>query len=270
MTYVDKNKSEFGYLQKDAKCPNCHEALAKIPKRKSKCPHCEKVFYVRTRPSDREKVIVTEEGALAIEQAWAKYHLYQETAEWGEAIKNLPKDSPAYEKAHSLAKATSASGEHDKAWGYFNKARMKAAKAGDFFAYRNITLDMATHLIKEGREKQALSMHCEIHYYDMCGLDKLDNVKLMVEAGFINPRYLGSPWNPERGFRLVPGIVNATRDLMKIMEINQNDFKQIALKAIEPIISSMKGPVTPNDALPVLVEIAFGTNEPKEIKLPTY
>ncbi len=269
MTCVDKNKSEFGYLQKDAKCPNCHEDLGKIPKRKSKCPHCEKVYYVRTRPSDREKVIITEEGALAIEKEWTKYHLQQEAAEWWEAAKYLPKGRTTYEKAQYLGKVAHASGEYNKAWGYFNKARMKAARAGDFFAYRNITLDMATHLIREGREKQALSMHCEVHYYDMCGLDELDKVKIMVKSGFINPRYLGSPWNPEFR-RLVPGIVNATRDLMKIMEINQNDFKQIALKAIEPIISSMKGPVTPNDALPVLVEIAFGTNEPKEIKLPTY
>src|ERR1700733_3999817 len=58
----------------DAVCPNCNQRLDKKPGRKKKCPHCGRFIYVRTRPSDEKKVLVTEAQAERIEEQWFIVH----------------------------------------------------------------------------------------------------------------------------------------------------------------------------------------------------
>ena len=53
-------------------CPYCSTPLDPVPGRKKKCPHCGKFIFVRTRPSDRQRVLVTEEGAEQIEEEWQR------------------------------------------------------------------------------------------------------------------------------------------------------------------------------------------------------
>jgi hypothetical protein len=52
-------------------CPYCFVPLLKLPSRKTKCTSCLMYMYVRTRPSDQKKVIVTKEGAEKIDQEWS-------------------------------------------------------------------------------------------------------------------------------------------------------------------------------------------------------
>ena len=49
-------------------CPYCAVPLDKMPGRKRKCPSCGNYIYVRTRPADRKKVAVTQEGAAKIDE----------------------------------------------------------------------------------------------------------------------------------------------------------------------------------------------------------
>jgi len=65
----DLGLQEIGFV--DAICPYCSSALEKKPGRKKKCPHCGNFIYVRTRPIDRERVLVTEGQLAEIERQWA-------------------------------------------------------------------------------------------------------------------------------------------------------------------------------------------------------
>jgi len=51
-------------------CPYCNFELQKIPLRKSKCPECKKFIYVKRRPNEKSKRLVTEEEAEKIESEW--------------------------------------------------------------------------------------------------------------------------------------------------------------------------------------------------------
>ena len=51
-------------------CPYCTKPLEKMPGRKAKCPFCANFMYVRTRPADKKRVIVTEQDAAKIEEQW--------------------------------------------------------------------------------------------------------------------------------------------------------------------------------------------------------
>lgn len=51
-------------------CPYCKKALKKIPGAKTKCSRCGQFMYVRTRPEDRARVVVTEAEAHRMEEDW--------------------------------------------------------------------------------------------------------------------------------------------------------------------------------------------------------
>ena len=54
----------------DPKSPYCNHILDKKPAQKKKCPNCGNYMYVRTRPSDREKILVTETQIPLVERRW--------------------------------------------------------------------------------------------------------------------------------------------------------------------------------------------------------
>jgi predicted RNA-binding Zn-ribbon protein involved in translation (DUF1610 family) len=64
--------------QRKAECPACHHVLEKIPGSKTKCPHCGNFMYVRTRPHDRTRNIVTKTEADRIAADWLTYGEEQE------------------------------------------------------------------------------------------------------------------------------------------------------------------------------------------------
>jgi len=64
-------------------CPSCGVKLEVTPQRKKKCPSCGQYIYVRTRPSDRQRVLVNEEEANRIDDEWQKINVMQRMAEYG-------------------------------------------------------------------------------------------------------------------------------------------------------------------------------------------
>lgn len=53
-----------------AECPTCGVALEKLPSRKSKCKHCEAVYFVKTRPLDEVRVLLRESEIEELERQW--------------------------------------------------------------------------------------------------------------------------------------------------------------------------------------------------------
>ena len=123
-----KNLKEIGETDK---CPYCKKKLDKIPTRKSKCPHCEEYMYSRTRPSDRKKILVTENQKEEIEEQWAKYYEIQEESNLMEnpefvlAKKELAK---RFEKEPSI---------NDIKWRVFNQKIIEYASTKQWGLYRN-------------------------------------------------------------------------------------------------------------------------------------
>ena len=48
-------------------CPYCEQQLLKRPERKASCPHCRSAIFVRIRPFDQRRVLLTEEQARQVE-----------------------------------------------------------------------------------------------------------------------------------------------------------------------------------------------------------
>jgi hypothetical protein len=60
--------------QRRAECPYCQKALSKVPAAKTKCRNCGRFMFVRTRPQDGARVVVTAGEAHRFEEEWTTYN----------------------------------------------------------------------------------------------------------------------------------------------------------------------------------------------------
>lgn len=121
------------------RCPNCAHELKKRPRRRTKCPFCGQPMLVRTRPSDRVQVVVTEAGAAAIDAEWNQVYAAGETA-------RLEKD------AQGLADYAA-----DRKWGLYRNAKMAMAELASI----------------KGDVRGALALWLEVYYLDLNGPNNL-------------------------------------------------------------------------------------------------
>lgn len=129
-------------------CPYCNADLSPAPKRKKKCPACGGLVFVRTRPSDRRKVWVTEAQAQELEDLRAEYHSVQER------FKGIGVDEA--EQAHIVRELTKRFGRAPSPGDVFrdaaNKKILEAGRRGDDATLSNIYWHQARFLFEEGRD----------------------------------------------------------------------------------------------------------------------
>lgn len=69
---------EIGPIGKtDAVCPHCETILPKFPGRKTACRACREFMFVRIRPLDRQRVLVTDLEAEKVEAMWSALRAWQ-------------------------------------------------------------------------------------------------------------------------------------------------------------------------------------------------
>lgn len=112
----------------DPLCPHCGATLPKMPGRKTRCRACGAFMYVRTRPSDRKRVLLVEADPPLLEAQWALVHGTSELSRF---------DEPGL--------------SHDQQWAQCNKDLVAHAKNADWGLYRNTRLHMATLLHRQQR-----------------------------------------------------------------------------------------------------------------------
>ena len=110
----------------DAICPYCNQVLKKKPGRKKKCPSCNQFIYVRTRPSDKQQVLLTETQAEEIEEQWsivngthaifllAKRLLAEEEAKLAKRFGREPSDKEVESSLLNQARIEQAEGQLDE------------------------------------------------------------------------------------------------------------------------------------------------------------
>jgi DNA-directed RNA polymerase subunit RPC12/RpoP len=136
----------------DNVCPHCGQILNNRPTRKIACPHCKQFIFVRTRPIDRQSVLVTDEQAQLIQKEWASFPraripAYLDEEEMEKCRKRL---------AEKFGKSPS---DIDVAWDYLHQEAIRHAKKRDWGLYRNTRLSMAAILEKDEKPAEALKYY---------------------------------------------------------------------------------------------------------------
>ncbi|MHC3130322.1 MAG: hypothetical protein IBV52_09640 [Candidatus Bathyarchaeota archaeon] len=144
----------------DTKCPYCNASLYPVPTRKKKCPSCGEFIYVRTRPSDRQRILVTDEEAKsldALERLGVSQKEYQNTE------KELSK------------KFKTAPSQGDIVWAILNERLLSAMKKNDWQQMKMLYWEQARLLYEQGKEflrLQQEAARCELRNYQSSGVVK--------------------------------------------------------------------------------------------------
>jgi len=226
--------------EKKAECPYCHQALDKIPSRKTKCPHCGEFMFVRTRPKDNARVVVTKEEADRIEEEWAIVHGTHD-------IYIANKKRIEKEKETLRRKFGKEPSDNDVEWSLLNKDLINHAKRGDWGLYSNARFKMAEILYQEKRLKEALETYLEVCYLDLNGPSNLGGMRdpqLLKESDLLN-EFL--PFDPESGF-LAPGVIKRILRIINKLGLEKEELKSEFLKHNARIHKALKLPLSPEDS----------------------
>jgi len=157
-------------------CPHCNGRLEKVPQRKTKCPACGNYIYVRTRPSDRQRILVTEDMAKQINSEWALIHERQEAER---VLGYLGIDDNEYNRAEKELgrKFGKPPTPRDVVWGVLNDRLVTSLGRGDWGEAKMIYFEQALILHKEGRDFFRLlqeGKRCELRSYQSQGVKRVE------------------------------------------------------------------------------------------------
>ncbi len=210
-------------------CPNCARSLDGMPTRKKKCPGCGKPMMVRTRPVDRARILVTEQGAREIDQQWTAIHAKQR------AMGFVGAGEFEREKVALSTRFGFAAPDNDVFWSLLNKQLTEHAGKSNWGLYRNTRLGMAELLEGEGKMRQALDTYLEIAYLDANGPN---NVR---DLGEFLPRF-----DPSEG-SVFPGIVSQIAMLTEQLGLARADVQSAFLAAAARVHKNLRLPVPPEE-----------------------
>lgn len=212
------------------KCPYCHKTLDKIPSKKTKCPHCGEYMFVRTRPKDNVRVVVTKVEADKIEEDWAIVSgTHDSFIAEKEKFKNEQK---VLRKRFSKEPS-----ENDVKWSLFNKDLLKYAQSTNWCMYSSTRFQMAEILRKEQRLERALQIYLEVCYIDLNGpsnMDRIDDSELLEELPLFDPEKLAF---------LAPGVIDRIKLIMKKMSFDKEKINTMFIEHNSKIEKHLRLPI---------------------------
>jgi hypothetical protein len=205
--------------------------LAKIPAKKTKCPYCGEFMFVRTRPKDNYRVVVTKQEADQIDEDWS---IIAGTHD------NFIAGKEGFEKEKEILRKrfSKEPSENDVKWGILNNDLIKHAQNGDWGLYRNTRFEMAEILRKELILKDALQTYLEVCFIDLNGPNN--------RGGINDPELLKEfpPFDPKQSSFLAPGVIDLIRRIVKKLGFDKEKVKSIFIEHNSRVRNSLKLPLT--------------------------
>lgn len=228
--FSENNNKKQKDLRK-AECPYCKKELLKIPGAKTKCPHCGEFMFVRTRPKDNARLVVTKKEAEQIDEDWA-------TTAGTHDIFVAEKEE--FEKEKSILKKRFGGVEpsnNDVRWGILNKNLIKNAQNGDWGSYRCTRFEMGEVLRNEMKFKISLKTYLEVCYLDLSGANNMSGIDPEFRDEF-------PAFDSEMAF-LAPGVVDLIRMLEKRLLLGKEELKNIFIEHNSRVEKSLNLPLSP-------------------------
>ena len=225
----------------DPICPYCGHKFEKMPGRKKECPECKKTFFVRTRPFDNKKVLVTSDQAIEVNrQNKIRTGQFDERQQRSysairrEVQTRLGKEPTNYEIMSAFL-----TGECR----YF-------ASRNDWGFYTNILHDQEKLAEDLGNKDEALFFCLMICYLDLNGQNNL--------GGQLSPGI--KRFDPKHAF-LVPHFTTKIRKLIEELNLSQKDVKTRFVEGAKKMKETIHTPVAVNTAWEKISSEVYGEDD---------
>lgn len=226
-------------------CPYCSHRLEKKPGRKKKCPYCSNLIYVKTRPSDKQQVLVTQEEAEQIEEQWS---IINGTHDQYIAAKQ------EFQKERAILRDRFGQdpSDNDIRWSLLNKKMFEHARLGNWGLFRNAKFDMAEILRKECKLKDALGMYLEVCYLDLNGPRNMGGITDSVLLKEF------PPWDPkDPTAELAPGIIKRISRMIQKTNIDREVVESMHMQKAKLLKNTLCLSLSPSDAWREICKVLF-------------
>ncbi|MCX6730941.1 MAG: hypothetical protein NTZ55_03765 [Candidatus Roizmanbacteria bacterium] len=225
----NKTEPEHIAIQSNPMCPYCQVILKKTPGAKTKCISCGNFIYVRTRPSDRKRVLATKQQADEIEEQWSIV-----SGTHDEYLRKM--NEYKIEKDKLNKRFNQEPSDNDIKWAVLNKELIKHSRNKNWGLYRNTRLSMGDILRKEMKLKQALETYLEVCYLDVNG---------PANNGGMNDSEFPS-FDPDSNAFVAPGIIEYIQRINRKLNLPIDTIKQTYIESNKKVYASLKLPLSPD------------------------
>lgn len=203
-----------------AECPYCHGSLKKVPAAKTKCPYCGCFMFVRTRPDDFSRVVVTSAQADQIE---ADYRILTGARE--PDFRYITTESEVQTEKRRLKESfrstrTSEPSDDEVKWTLLNQKAVKHASDLDFGLSRNVYMTMAEFLVRRWRLREALGLYV---YVCICDLNGAQNLGGLRSGVLTQP----SAFDPNQA-DVAPVVLDQITRIAKYLRFDKHALRAVA------------------------------------------
>ena len=215
-------------------CPYCEARFESKPTRKRKCPQCGKPVFVKTRPCDRQKVLLREDEVSLLETQWEEEREAKEIERrWGP---DFEKERKVLERRFGRPPPFS-----DVKWSLLNRELMDHAREGNWGFYRNTRMEMAKLLRKQRKDQEALQVFLEVCYLDLNGPQNLCGAR----GGFLGRKL--PPFNP-RDALPEPPLAFEVKELAENLSLSTPEIEEAFFRVAFENQRRLRLPVRPEAA----------------------
>jgi DNA-directed RNA polymerase subunit RPC12/RpoP len=228
----------------DPICPYCGHKFEKMPGRKKECPECKKTFFVRTRPSDNKKVLVTSDQAIEVNrQNKIRTGQFDERQQRSystvrkEIQTRLGKEPTNYEVMSAFLTGECRYFASRNDWGFYTNTLGEQEKLAEDF----------------GNKDEALFFCLMICYLDLNGQNNLGGLGGQPSPGI-------KRFDPKVAF-LAPHYTKRIRVLSEELNLSQKDVKTRFVEGAKKMKETIHTPVAVNTAWEKISSEVYGDDD---------
>jgi hypothetical protein len=231
----------------DGACPYCVRDLPEWPTRSCPCPYCRREILVRSRPLDRERVLITVADEATLEDEWERYR-----ERGGDQPLRPLLDEAALERERENLRLRYGRepGETDVAASLISHravTHMRSLELGDF---RDLGLAKASIADQQGRWRDALAGYLGVCFLDLNGAHNpprnAPGRVVAAQTGFDAARA-----------SLSQAVVGRLVQLLAILDEDEETVRSRFLGFCERFYRPFRTPRAPDEAWETLGDVLF-------------
>ncbi len=236
----------------DGVCPHCRSELPVWPARSGPCPFCGGEILVRTRPLDRERVLVTPEQAEAVEAEW---ELFRERGGGTPLRPLLNEEELEHERASLRVRFGREPGAFDVASSLISHRSFEHMRRLELASYRDFGLAKASLLDQEARTEEALAGYLGVCFLDLNGAR--DPPRHGLNGAHVRSVDAATGFAPENAF-LAPPVIARCVQIIAMLDQDEDAVRAAFTAFVERYYQTLRAPRRPHDVWPQLGQQLFG------------
>jgi hypothetical protein len=232
-------------------CPYCRSELPAWPSRSGPCQRCGGEILVRTRPLDRERVLVTPAEAEALEDEW---ELFRERGGGAPMRPLLNEEDLEAEHGRLRLRFGREPNPFDVANSLISHRAFEHMRRMEMASYRDFGLARAALLDQQGRTEEALAAYLGVCYLDLNGAR--NPPQRGPDGGTVRSADAANGFAPERAF-LAPPVVARCIQIIALLDRDEDAVREAFSAFVQRHYQTVRAPLRPWDVWPKLAEAIF-------------